>query len=41
MTPIVQATIPRLTTFDVEAQREATARFDEILGNDRHCAPER
>ena len=41
VTPIVQATIPRLTTFDAEAQREATARFDEILGNDRRCAPER
>ena len=41
VTPIVQATIPRLTTFDEAAQRKATARFDEILGGDRHCAPER
>ena len=41
VTPIVQATIPRLTAFDADAQREATARFDEILGGDRHCAAER
>jgi hypothetical protein len=41
VTPIVQATIPRLTSFDPVAQREATERFDEILGGDAHCAPER
>ena len=41
VTPIVQATVPRLDAFDAEAQREATRRFDEILGGDRHCAPER
>lgn len=41
VTPIVQVTVPRLTGFDATAQIEATARFDEILGDDRHCAPER
>ena len=41
VTPIVQATVPRLTAFDAAAQREATQKFDEILGGDRHCAPER
>ncbi len=41
VTPIVQATIRRLTEFDADAQRDATRRFDEILGDDKHCAPER
>ena len=41
VTPIVQATIKRLTGFDADAQRDATRRFDEILGDDKHCAPER
>jgi hypothetical protein len=41
VTPVVQAIIPRLSTFDAGAQREATQKFDEILGGDRHCAPER
>jgi hypothetical protein len=41
VTPIVQATAARLTTFDPAAQREATRRFDEILAGDAHCAPER
>jgi len=41
VTPIVQATIPRLTLFDANAQREATRTFDEILGDDSRCAPER
>ena len=41
VTPIVQATLPKLRTFDPVAQRAATAKFDEILGGDRHCAPER
>ena len=41
VTPIVQATIRRLDEFDAAAQREATERFDEILGGDEHCAPER
>jgi hypothetical protein len=41
VTPIVQATVPRLHRFDADVQRRATQRFDEILGGDRHCAPER
>jgi len=41
VTPIVQASIPRLTVFDADAQREATRKFDEILGDDSRCAPER
>lgn len=41
VTPIVQVTLPRLTGYDAAAQREATRRFDEILGGDEHCAPER
>lgn len=41
VTPIVQVVLPRLTRFDAAAQRAATRRFDEILGGDRHCAPER
>ena len=41
VTPIVQVTLPRLTRFSAAAQREATRRFDEILGSDRHCANER
>lgn len=41
VTPIVQVTLPRLTGFDAAAQRAATRRFDQILGGDKHCAPER
>ena len=41
VTPIVQVTLPRLTGYDAAAQRDATRRFDELLGGDRHCAPER
>ena len=41
VTPIVQAVVPRLRRYDAAAQREATRRFDEILGGDKHCAPER
>jgi hypothetical protein len=41
VTPIVQVTLPRLTRFDAAAQRAATRRFDELLGGDAHCAPER
>ena len=41
VTPIVQVTLPRLTRFEAAAQRAATRRFDEILGGDAHCAPER
>ena len=41
VTPIVQTVVPRLRVYDAAAQRRATQRFDEILGGDRHCAPER
>jgi hypothetical protein len=41
VTPIVQVTLPRLTRFDAAAEQAATRRFDEILGGDAHCAPER
>jgi hypothetical protein len=41
VTPIVQTIVPRLRRYDAAAQREATRRFDEILGGDEHCAPER
>ena len=41
VTPIVQTIVPRLRAYDPDAQRRATRRFDEILGGDRHCAPER
>jgi hypothetical protein len=41
VTPIVQAVVPRLRRYDAAAQREATRRFDEIFGGDKHCAPER
>ena len=40
VTPIVQATLPRLKRYDAVAQREATQQFDAILGGDEHCAPE-
>ncbi|HWN22636.1 MAG TPA: hypothetical protein VNP93_11730 [Gaiellaceae bacterium] len=41
VTPIVQVTVSRLRRFNAAAQRAATRRFDEILGGDAHCAPER
>ena len=41
VTPIVQAVVPRLRTYDPDAQRAATRIFDRILGRDTHCAPER
>jgi len=41
VTPIVQTVVPRLRVYDADAQREATRRFDAILGGDKHCAPER
>jgi hypothetical protein len=41
VTPIVQVILPRLTEFDAAAQSQATRRFDELLGGDRHCASER
>jgi len=39
--PIVQWVGQRLTQVDPAAQTAARQRFDEILGNDTHCAPER
>jgi hypothetical protein len=39
--PIVQWVGPTLTGFDPTAQAAATRRFDELLGTDRHCVPER
>ena len=39
--PIVQVTVPRLRSYEAAEQREARKRFDEILGNDAHCALER
>lgn len=39
--PIVQWVGKRLTQFDAAEQAAATKRFDAILGDDRHCAPER
>ena len=39
--PIVQWVGKRLTRVDPGAQAAARQRFDEILGGDAHCAPER
>jgi hypothetical protein len=39
--PIVQWEGERLHGIDREQQAQATRRFDELLGADRHCAPER
>jgi hypothetical protein len=41
VTPIVQWVGGRLTGLDRALQADATNRFDEILGGDAHCAPER
>jgi hypothetical protein len=41
VTPIVQWESERLDRLDRADQAQATAKFDELLGNDRHCAPER
>jgi hypothetical protein len=41
VTPIVQWVGARLTRFSAAAQAAATQKFDQILGGDRHCAPER
>jgi hypothetical protein len=41
VTPIVQWEGSRLDSFDPTAQTRMTAIFDQILGNDAHCAPER
>jgi hypothetical protein len=39
--PIVQWVGSRLTSLDRALQADATQRFDQILGGDAHCAPER
>jgi hypothetical protein len=39
--PIVQWVGKRLTHYDAAAQAAAEKRFDAILGDDAHCAPER
>ena len=41
VTPIVQWEGPRLGSFDRAQNAEETAVFDQILGGDKHCAPER
>ena len=41
VTPVIRWEGPRLTRFDPVAQAAATEIFDRLLGNDRHCAPER
>ena len=41
VTPIVQWEGPRLDTLVPAQQAAATRKFDELLGGDRHCAPER
>jgi len=41
VTPIVQWEGPRLGAFDAARQAAATRLFDELLGGDAHCAPER
>jgi hypothetical protein len=41
VTPVIRWEGPRLTRLDPVAQAAATKTFDEILGADRHCAPER
>jgi hypothetical protein len=41
VTPIVQWEGPRLGQYDRARNTEVTAVFDQILGGDKHCAPER
>ena len=41
VTPVVQWEGPRLGAFERTTQAAAAAKFDEILGGDKHCAPER
>jgi hypothetical protein len=41
VTPIVQWVGSRLGAYDAARNATATEAFDEILGGDRHCAPER
>jgi hypothetical protein len=41
VTPIVQWEGSRLGSFDSARHAQMRGRFDEILGGDKHCAPER
>jgi hypothetical protein len=41
VTPIVQWEGPKLGPRSASAQTNAAAKFDAILGGDKHCAPER
>jgi hypothetical protein len=41
VTPIVRWDGRKLLRFDPALQSDASAKFDEILGGDKHCAPER
>jgi hypothetical protein len=41
VTPIVQWEGAKLGSLNGSAQAAATAKFDELLGGDKHCAPER
>jgi hypothetical protein len=41
VTPIVRWQGRKLTSFDPELQSEAANKFEEILGEDKHCAHER
>lgn len=41
VTPIVRWQGRKLAGFDPELQSEAANAFDQILGDDKHCAPER
>jgi hypothetical protein len=41
VTPIVQWEGPKLSGLNAADQAVATAKFDEILAGDKHCAPER
>jgi hypothetical protein len=41
VTPIVRWDGKKLTRFDPTLQSAAAAAFDQILGDDKHCAPER
>ncbi len=41
VTPIVQWEGSRLGSFDTARHAQMRGRFDEILGGDKHCAPER
>jgi hypothetical protein len=41
VTPIVQWVGQKLGPYDAGQNASATQEFDQILGGDAHCAPER